>query len=120
MPTVLQYGRAAEREMRTIWWTTWRERPREMLLVAGTSQAEIFQPSGVGMAGVIAPGLSSKTLCLIKVDSQGNGQWAKSIGSSLDGPYNLISGATACSRITDEIIWAGDFSGSLNLVSPAI
>lgn len=85
------------------------------IAVAGTSNSETF-----GMAGVIASASATKTLYLVKLDSQGNGRWAKAVASSVDQVNFTASSAVAYSPGSDSFIWAGDFTDSLNLVSPAI
>jgi hypothetical protein len=81
--------------------------------VAGASESSSF-----GMAGIIISNTSSRSLYLIKMDDEGAGVWAKSAGSSMeaDGPTSAITFSTNANAI----IWAGDFTGSLNLSSPPI
>jgi hypothetical protein len=84
------------------------------VVLTGTSQSGSF-----GMAGVTVSNTASKSLYLINMDAGGSGAWAKSVGSSMDpGDFITVSSAVAFSQNANAIIWAGDFTGSLNLSSP--
>ncbi|MEW6158413.1 MAG: immunoglobulin domain-containing protein [Verrucomicrobiota bacterium] len=85
-------------------------------MVAGT-----FNSTSFGMAGVAVSQTAAKSLYLMKMDGGGSGVWAKSAGSSMDpGNFITISSAVTFSPTANAIIWAGDFTGSLNLSSPPI
>ena len=86
------------------------------VVVAGTCNSSSF-----GMAGVTVSNTAAKSLYLIKMDAGGSGVWAKSAGSSMDaGNFITVSSAVAFSPNANAIIWAGDFTGSLNVSSPPI
>jgi hypothetical protein len=94
--------------------------------VASTANGEVTlagtcTSSSFGIAGVTVSNSASKSLYLVKMDASGSGIWGKSVPSSYNPAGELtISSAVAYSPTSDSVIWGGDFSGSLPLVSPPI
>lgn len=77
------------------------------VITTGTSSSASF-----GMAGRI---ISGSGPYLISIDGAGNGRWATNVAGDSARPT-----AVAHSRRSDAVIWAGNFAGSLGLVSPPI
>lgn len=79
------------------------------------------QPASFGMGGVVSPIMSGKTLYLVKMDAAGNGNWIKGVASSFDPTVSEPQASALASSARDgTVVWAGEFAGSLNIVSPAV
>lgn len=79
------------------------------------------QPASFGMGGVVTPIASGKTLYLVKMDATGSGKWIRAVGSSFDPSVSEPeASALTASAVDGTVVWAGEFAGSLELVSPAI
>lgn len=77
--------------------------------------------STFSIGGVLGSVPSAKTILLTKFDSAGNTGWIKSVGSVFDPNAEEPTSAPVCSSPGDNsVVWAGDFSGSLPLVSPPL
>ena len=80
-----------------------------------------LQASSFGMGGVVTNSSSGKTSYLVKMDAAGNGSWIRAVASSFDPTISEPqSSAITYSDRDGAVIWAADFTGPLNLVSPAV
>lgn len=71
-----------------------------------------------GMAGLSLSGWGGGSLYLFRLDSTGNGLWAKSVDSRINGSY--IPSGIFSSKNGQEIVWVGDFTETVGLGAPSI
>jgi hypothetical protein len=88
------------------------------LFVAGNTMLS----TGFAMGSAVTEITANRTLLLVALNAAGDAQWIKSVASPYDPTAvgEPWSSAVAYSPQTGAVFWAGDFTDSLNLTSPAI
>jgi len=91
--------------------------------VAATSDGGVvavgkYNSTSFGMAGMSLSSPVGRSLYLFRLDSSGSALWAKSRTSDLNGTY--IPSGIFSSKNGQELVWVGDFVGTLDLSSPSI